>query len=127
MVARIDPLHTSYEDALQEGCPKCHKSGEVARHLACHLEWPLRIVRLGRKQLLSSLKQELAPHLHVGIKKDEVRTLNGLKGESMKYSVFQQPPGKDRLWVVERLWPLCQLLFSYLLTALGKLWGHSSE
>lgn len=43
MVARIDPLHTSYEDALQEGCPKCHKSGEVARHLACHLEWPLRM------------------------------------------------------------------------------------
>lgn len=84
-------------------------------------------MRLGRKQLLSSLKEELAPNLHVGMEKDEVRTFNGLKGKSMKHSVFQQPPGKDRLCVVKRLWPFCQLLFPYLLTVLGKLWKHSSE
>lgn len=54
---------------------------------------------------MSSLKEELALNLHVGMEKDEVRTFNGLKGKSMKHSVFQQPPGKDRLCVVERLWP----------------------
>lgn len=63
-----------------------------------------------------SLKEELAPNRHIGIKKDEVRTFNGLKGELVTSSVFQQPPGKDRLWVSS---------VSGLFAALGRLWERS--